>query len=192
MSYDTDADNRTLLAIDPGHPGCTFSTAIGGKLDHVGKDDGTPNRVLYDGAPPFFDQVVVEVPTVRGAATPNAEDLILIAVAGARLCERFALNPGGITEYRPAEWKGSTPKPPHHARMWDALDATERALLGGSRTHAAILAACARGAKDRWRKPGATYYRARELPTVHGVKISHDILDASALALYALGRIPRG
>ncbi len=97
-----------------------------------------------------------------------------------------------ITEYRPAEWKGNTPKPPHHKRMWEALTPAERTLLGGAKTFGAIVAACMRGAKDRWQKPGARYYRAREFPTVNGTKITHDILDASALALYALGRISKG
>lgn len=140
-----------------------------------------------------FDRVVVEIPTVRGDATPNPEDLLLIAVAGARLAERLAAPAcGEVREYRPSEWKGSTPKPPHHARMWRALDAAERELLGGDRTHAAILAACKRGAKDVWKKKGASYYRASEFPTVNGTKITHDILDAVALALYDLKRIPRG
>ena len=76
--------------------------------------------------------------------------------------------------------------------MWKALAPSERALLGGEATRKAIEAACLRGAKDRWSKPGATYYRARELPKVNGQKITHDMLDAAALALYALGRIGRG
>jgi len=182
----------SLLAIDSGSPGCAFAVAEGGVLSYVGEDDGRPNRVLYDGARPFFDRVVVEIPTIRGASTPNAEDLIVIATVGVRLAERFAKDPARITEYRPSEWKGNTPKPAHHRRMWDSLTDSERTLLGGAKTLAAIDAACLRGARDRWRKPGSTYYRAREFPTVNGVKISHDILDAAALALYALGRIRRG
>jgi hypothetical protein len=75
--------------------------------------------------------------------------------------------------------------------MWRALDPSERRLLGDEETHAAILAACKRGAQGAWKKPGATYYRARELPTVNCTKITHDILDAVALALYALKRISK-
>jgi hypothetical protein len=64
------------------------------------------------------------------------------------------------------------------------------ALLGGADTARAIVAACKRGAGDRWSKPGARYYRASELPTVRGVRITHDILDAAALNLWDSGRLP--
>lgn len=181
--------SASLLAIDSGHPECAVAVARNERLVHVGI--ATLNSRNIDLSFPF-DRVVVEVPTMRGGATPNPEDLILITSVGCRLAERFARDHSNIREYRPAQWKGSTPKPPHHARMWDALDANERALLGGAKTHAAILAACKRGAADRWRKKGATYYRARELPSVGGTKITHDILDAVALALYDLRRIPKG
>lgn len=177
----------TLLAIDSGHPECAFALASRKRLSFVGSASAHTWEPLWS-AP---NRVVFEVPTIRGDATPNPEDLLLIAVAGARLAERAARG-APVVEYRPREWKGNTPKPPHHARMWEALTAEERALLGGDRTHAAILAACKRGAQGGWRKPGATYYRAGEFPSVNGTKITHDLLDASALALYDLGRIPRG
>jgi hypothetical protein len=135
--------------------------------------------------------VVVEIPQADGRAAP-VEDLIKIAVAGMKLATWCAGRAGEIVEYRPREWKGSTPKPPHHARMWRVLTPAEQALLGGERTAAAILAACKRGAAAGWKKPGATYYRASEFPTVNGTKITHDILDAVALALYDLKRIKKG
>jgi hypothetical protein len=176
----------SLLAIDSGHPDAAIAAAEGKRLVHVA-------MVTLDWVPSArFDRVVVEIPTLRGDNTPNPEDLLLVAVMGARLAERAACRLGEVHEYRPREWKGSTPKPPHHARMWDALQPKERALLGGDRTLRAIEAACTRGAQNGWRKPGATYYRASEFPTVNGTKITHDILDAVALALYDMRRIPRG
>lgn len=179
----------SLLAIDSGSPLCAVATAWDGALSWVGTA-GLDSA--YIEVPEQFERVVVEVPTVRGAATPNPEDLILIATVGVRLAERFAAHFSGIEEYRPAQWKGNTPKPPHHRRMWDALCDSEKKLLGGAKTLDAIDSACLRGARDRWSEKGSTYYRARELPTVNGTKITHDILDASALALYALGRIRKG
>jgi hypothetical protein len=179
----------SLLAIDSGHPECAVAVAEHGVLVHV---DTVTREVMRIGGRFAFDCVVVEVPTLRGGNTPNPEDLLLIAIAGSRLAGRFAGRYGDIREYRPAEWKGSTPKPPHHARMWRALNLAEQTLLGGFKTFTAIEAACLRGAKDRWQKPGAAYYRARELPTVNGIKITHDILDAAALALYDLRRIKKG
>ncbi len=176
---------RSLLAIDSGHPECAWASAKRGRLSAVGTWTLDCPAILK------FDRVVVEVPQADGRAVP-VDDLIRVAVTGVRLAERLASDPGQIVEYRPREWKGSTPKPPHHRRMWNALDARERELLGGARTCAAIDLACKRGAQGAWKKPGATYYRARELPTVNGTKITHDILDAVALALYDLKRIPRG
>lgn len=175
----------SLLAIDSGYPSCAAAAAISDVLTRVGEvsiDSGS-----FFGYCPF-DAVIVEVPTLRGGATPNPEDLLLITSVGCRLAERFVKDGRHVREVRPSEWKGNTPKPPHHARMWEALSPAERTLLGGVRTHKAILAACKRGAADRWRKPGARYYRKSELPA----GISHDILDAAALALFALGRIRKG
>lgn len=180
-----------LIAIDSGYPECACATAAGKMGFSFMRLDSVFTMVLDCPAILQFDRVVVEIPQGDGRAVP-VDDLICIATTGARLAERLARDPGEIREYRPREWKGSTPKPPHHMRMWTALDASERALLGGEQTHAAILAACKRGALGAWKKPGATYYRAKEFPTVNGTKISHDILDAVALALYDLKRIPKG
>lgn len=179
----------SLLAIDSGYPECACAVANAkGRIVYA-------RSLVASEAPadssPYADRVVVEIPQADGRSAP-VEDLIKIAVAGTRLATWCAGRTGRIVEYRPREWKGSTPKPPHHARMWTALDPSERKLLGGAKTHAAILAACKRGARDGWKKPGATYYRAKEFPTVDGTKITHDILDAVALALYDLKRISRG
>lgn len=187
----------SLLAIDSGHPECAVAGAIDRTLRYVGHASLQSVPAWLFEVSDFsdcdvWDSAVVEIPTVRGEATPNPEDLLLIAVAGARLAQRFVASLADVREYRPAEWKGNTPKPPHHARMWGALSVSEKRLLGGEKTARAIGAACGRGAADRWRKPGARYYRASEFPTVNGVKITHDILDASALALYDLGRIKKG
>lgn len=122
----------------------------------------------------------------------QAGDLIRVAVAGARMAERCVRGaPGAVRELRPADWKGSLPKPIHHSRMLGVLSTEEARVIGLFATDEAVNAACARGAADRWKKPGATYYRARELPTVCGTKITHDLLDAVALGLYALGRLPK-
>lgn len=131
-------------------------------------------------------RVVVERPEANGRSTPP-DDLIAITAAGFFLAGLFAGGPVRVTT--PREWKGQTPKPIHHGRLWDALSRAERTLLGGAPTEAAIRSARQRGAKDRWSKPGATYYRASEFPTVNGVKITHDILDASALNLWDSGRL---
>jgi hypothetical protein len=179
----------SLLAIDSGYPECACAVTNSKGLIVYARMLPVDEAPSEDKA--YADRVVVEIPQGDGRSVPT-DDLIKIAVAGMRLATWCAGRSGTIVEYRPREWKGSTPKPPHHARMWAALDAKERALLGGERTHAAILLACKRGAQGAWKKPGATYYRAKEFPTVNGTKITHDILDAVALALYDLKRIPKG
>lgn len=177
-----------LTSIDPGAKVCAVA----------GFD--SRHRLVYVGphgvgdVPSYSSRAVVEIPERVNVAGVQADDLIRVAVAGARMAERCVRGaPGAVRELRPAEWKGSVPKPVHHRRMWAVLDYAEQDLLGlGNKTWTAIELACERGAADRWKKPGATYYRARELPSlVCGTKITHDLLDAVALGLYALGRLPK-
>lgn len=179
----------SLLAIDSGHPDCACAVARGLKLTWVGSAC-IQTVSLGTRSAGGFDRVIVEVPQADGRSVP-VDDLIRVATTGVRLAERFASRGHAIEEVRPRDWKGSVPKPPHHARMWKALSNEEQDLLGGAQTYFAIVAACRRGAQGAWKKPGATYYRARELPSVNGTKITHDILDAAALALYALKRLSK-
>ncbi len=175
------------VAIDPGAKACAVAISDAKALVWVGMvnafapDVGCLHRLEAA-------RVIVERPEANGRATPP-DDLIAITAAGFFLAGLIAGGP--VRAVTPREWKGQTPKPAHHRRLWEALSAAERELLGGAATLAAITAACQRGAKDRWRKPGARYYRASELPTVRRTtKITHDILDASALNLYDSGRLP--
>jgi hypothetical protein len=174
-----------LISIDPGVKACAVATWLRGTLVLA---TSWPAGTLPSGMGSVPDRVVWELPQADGRATP-ADDLIALTAAGADLARAFAGLGGEVKAYRPRDWKGSTPKPVHHARLWEALTDAERLLLGGSVTASAIWAACERGATDRWRKAGATYYRARELPSVDGRKITHDLLDAVALGLYDLGRL---
>lgn len=137
------------------------------------------------------DRAVYEIPQADGRGAP-ADDLIRTAVGGAKVAAW--LSPI-VSEYQPREWKGSRPKAAHHREMWDVLGDAERAMLGGAATLAAIEAACERGAKVRWQKRGAMagnhFYSDRDLPSVGGLKITHDLLDAAVLGLYDLGRLGR-
>lgn len=174
-----------LLAIDPGVKACATATFVEGVLRFVG---------MYgpDDKAPWCSRAVVEIPERVNVAGVQPDDLIRVAVAGARMAERCVRGaPGTVLEVRPAEWKGSVPKPICHSRMWAKLDDSEIDLLGGMKTGYAIKLACDRGAADRWKKDGKRYYRARELSTVDGTKITHDILDAVALGMWYVGRYAR-
>ena len=86
-------------------------------------------------------------------------------------------NGARVHSVTPVQWKGSTPKPIMHRRMWADLDDDERAVCGGDVVEGEIIGACLAGARDRWGKPGASYYR----PT--GV---HDLLDAVGIGMWWL------
>src|SRR5690606_33487710 len=120
------------------------------------------------------------------------DDLIRTAVGGAKVAAWLAPD---VVEYQPRQWKGSLPKAAHHRQAWDVFSAEEQTLLGGAATLVAIERACERGASARWQKRGALagshFYSARDLPTVGGLKITHDLLDAAVLGLHDLGRLAR-
>jgi len=88
-----------------------------------------------------------------------------------------------LIEVTPSAWKGTEPKPQHHARLWEVLTPEERAILGGMATARAIADAVRKGALSRWGKPGASYY-PRSFTT-------HNLLDAAALGCWHLGRLQK-
>lgn len=177
-----------LVAIDPGKNELAYAAFAGDRLQAFGELPAGCAPVDPDGSILTAPEVVWETPQADGRGVPP-DDLISLSSAGAELARWIAGYAGRTRAYRPRDWKGSVAKPVHHSRLWDALTTREKALLGGSDTRAAIRNACARGAADAWRKSGKMYYLAREFPLVAGVKISHDILDASALGCKHLGRI---
>ena len=176
-----------LAAIDAGAEYCAVALFVNCELRALYKASTlalSPRAIRCDRA-------VYEIPQADGRGAP-VDDLIRTAVGGAKVAAWLS---NDVAEYQPRQWKGAISKAPHHRQAWDVFTDAERALLGGSATLAAIEAACARGAAVRWQKRGALYkshfYSARELPTVDGLKISHDLLDAAALGLHDLGRLCR-
>lgn len=176
-------------AVDPGKATCAVALADGvfGRLCGFGVVESfASSGLLVEGA------MLWEIPEQRGGAGAPAEDLIWLAAAGADMARGIASPGADVRHITPTKWKGSTPKPIHHSRMWGVLEHQERVLLGRYDTRAAIEAACARGAKARWAKSGATYYRAGDMPTLPGgVRLTHDMLDAVALLMYSLGRLKK-
>ena len=177
------------VSIDPGSKACAVAISDGARAELQWVGMVCPSNPSGPGYADRLDaaHVVVERPEANGRDTPP-DDLIAITAAGFFLAGLVAGGPVRVTT--PREWKGQTPKPVHHGRLWAVLTPSEHALLGGDETKEAISAARRRGAYDRWSKPGARYYRASELPTVRGVRITHDILDAAALNLWDSGRLP--
>lgn len=123
------------------------------------------------------DLVVVERPEYQGARSDAArtQDLLALSWAGAKAAYSVGVE---VREVTPREWKGSTPKPVHHLRLWeDCLNDAERKLFAPD-TGRRIMQAAEKCAL-RPGKPGASYY---------GRWDGHNLLDAAALGLAFVGR----
>lgn len=171
-----------LAAIDAGATECAVALYSGQRLRMLWAVPTTRSLGVR------CSRAVYEIPQADGRTAP-ADDLIRTAVGGAKVAAWLAPE---VAEYQPRQWKGSLPKAAHHHQAWTLFTEAEQALLGGAATLAAITAACERGAKARWQKRGTLagnhFYSDRELPTVGGLKITHDLLDAAVLGLHDLGR----
>lgn len=134
--------------------------------------------------------VVVEKPEYQGARTLYArdQDLIDLSWEGALLAGALAgQHNATLRVLTPTQWKGQVPKPAHHLRLWEKLTLAERMLVGGALTGQTITAAARKGALDRWKRSGASYY-----PKSFAL---HNVLDAVALGkfyVYGGNLGPRG
>lgn len=159
----------SLIAIDPGVYKTACALYRGGRLYSVGYGPDM-QRVRADRA-------VCEKPQFDARVGVYNIDL---AVAGAFLAGR--LSTGGVVFTEPRHWKGSRPKPVHHQEAWAELLPRERSILPAD-TYTRICNAVERGALDRWRKSGGSYYGRSQGSDVH------NLLDAVALGLWYLGRL---
>lgn len=133
--------------------------------------------------------VIVERPEYQGARSNDARiaDLMKLSWEGALIAGLRAGRTGAeVIAVTPGEWKRNESKPSMHLRVWEALLEEERDIVArafdrwvdAERIGAAIRDACTKGALDRWRRPGGTYYPAR-------LKSLTDLLDAVSMgAIY--------
>ncbi len=180
--------DSSALAIDPGYSkygdGNACALGIHGKLSRVwyeGSDDWRPSNAARG----ELAHVIIEQPQQDGRswAVPPAV-LIRLAWEGASLAGLYAGASGAKLQCPSVSaWKGSEAKPAMHRRLWKALEPSERVVLGGERVGAAILKACEAGALCRWKKAGADLYPSSFK--------THNLLDAAALLLWALGRLEK-
>lgn len=177
----------SVIAIDPGYSargkGCACALAVDGLIGACWfARPGEAQPVAFPHVPRNTIAVIVEQPQQdeRSRGIPP-ETLIRLAWDGALLAGLYAGELGcPVVATTPAEWKGSTPKPVAHGRMWEILTPAERAVLGGDDTAAKIAAAKRKGGLDRWGRPGVSYYPRNW--------DGHNLLDAAALALTYVGR----
>lgn len=158
-----------LIAVDPGVKACACAEF----------DDGVLVDVWFQSPGDRYrgtvDDVVAEKPQFDSRVSKHVIDL---AWTGALVAASFG---APVTAYTPSEWKGSTPKPIHHHRMWQVLTPEERAVFPAD-TEARIAEACRKGGLENWRRSGAEYYGKGKGADVH------NYLDAVALGLHHLGR----
>jgi hypothetical protein len=172
-----------LVAIDPGYAvrdnGCAVAVIDGGLLvsarflrpEHASSED------LCVGA----SLVVWECPQVDARTRVSTPHVVRLAAVGGTLAGMYAGACGARCEpVAPSTWKGSAPKPVHHARLWESLYESERILLGGQPTWDRIHEARIAGAKERWAKSGAQYY-------ARGWTL-HNLLDAVGIGMWRIGR----
>lgn len=178
---------QSVIAIDPGYArkggGCACALLVVGEIAKVWFDRPVGGTGPWQIGP--IHAVIVEQPQQdkRSRGIPP-ETLIRLAWNGALLAGLYAGELGcPVVAVTPSDWKGSTPKPIAHGRMWEILTPVERAVLGGYDTEAKIAAAKRKGGLDRWGKPGVSYY----LRNWDG----HNLLDAAALALTYVGRLKK-
>lgn len=163
-----------IYAIDPGVALCAVARIFSSRLDAVWYEapEGFQNLDFSEAL-----LVVVERPEYQGARSDAArtQDLMALSWAGARAAYSLGVE---VREVTPREWKGSTPKPVHHMRLWeDCLTEDERKLFAPD-TGKRIMAAARKCALSPGR-PGASYY---------GKWDGHNLLDAAALGLAFVGR----
>jgi hypothetical protein len=179
--------DATAIAIDPGYSrasgGCACAYARQGVIDSAWFERALTFGGLRFADPPAY--VIVEQPQQDGRSwgVPPAV-LIKLAWEGAKLSGLYA-GAAGATLCDPTvnDWKAGEKKPAHHKRLWAVLSPAERARLGGSKTSEAIELACEKGALCRWKAPSDQLYP-------RGFK-THNLLDAAALLLWALGRLSK-
>lgn len=169
-----------LVAIDPGVERCAIAVfADDGELLDVGFVDvpfDCPD-VLWSAA--WSDGIVSVVAEKPQFDRRCAKSVIDLAWSGALVAATFARG-GPVVTYTPSAWKGALTKPIHHHRTLKALTPAEIGVLPPD-TAARVAGACHKGGLDNWRKDGARYY---------GSWGGHNVLDAVALGLTHLGRMP--
>jgi hypothetical protein len=172
-----------IIAIDPSYavsgPGCACALIDG---------DGVATYAWYNRShgPLYLPctscaYVVWECPEIRpreDCSPGKANTLIALAAEGAALAARYASETDArVVSATPHKWKGSVPKPIHHARLIEQLADSEIALVGGpSEVRKRIKAACEKGALARWKREGAYYY---------GSWTGHNLLDAIGIGKWA-------
>lgn len=130
-----------LLAIDPGKLECGWALFENGVLDKAGLARNpvhkpgaegpdvwleTTKQILEEVSAERPDVLVMEIPQVYKQGQQKGDQKDLVELAGVDGCIRglFCLADKCVV-YRPAQWKGQTPKPIHNKRVMAKLTQAE-------------------------------------------------------------------
>ena len=170
----------TFIAIDGGVHESAVATFVDGRLADVRFVPSATRPTPV----PDLRMVIVERPQIDGRA-PRPQDIVDLAWASASLAYSYGVP---VHAVEPRAWKGSVPKPVHHARMLlgplttllpAEAAALDRRVPGWARRVNDAADKLARGGS--W--PGARAY---------GSWTGHNLLDAVCLGLWARDRLARG
>lgn len=124
-------------------------------------------------------EATIEMPRVIHGVAGDILDLVRSAQD---IGTRIQLAAFSVNYVSPQKWKGMTPKPLHHRRVWRSLTDKEKEILAaaGKRT----VGCCEK------------YIEAACEATALGERVKyswklHNLLDAAALELWSLGRIDK-
>ena len=183
-----------LAAIDPGYAkrgkGSAVAVFAHGRLqsvDFVRVEALSPGdaAAIRDTLRALHVATVVweepQIDTRTRASTPAVVHLAAVGGTLAGMLAGMCREVAHVVPVAPSAWKGSTPKPVAHARLWGVLDEREQRLLGGEATRMTIEAAQRAGALARWAREGGSYYP--------GAWTMHNLLDAVGIGAWALGRV---
>jgi hypothetical protein len=123
------------------------------------------------------DSILWEKPQIYPKSKGNPNQMVDLAVAGAEAVTYLRIGWGvplvKVRSVLPRDWKGTIAKPVHHMRLWPILTRAERALFPA----------------DTW-----AYIQENAYAIAMGKSPSYsaqvvDLLDATALGCYDLGRL---
>lgn len=157
-----------MISVDPG----VKISAMAGWFDGV--------LVTVGWRPPVSARdLVIEVPVIRPRRKGDSQDILDLM----RVVERWASKAVNVVEVKPEIWKGQTPKPIHHRRLFEALTPTERAVLAD---------ASGRTVEDvRGYITKACQILARTGVVARYSRKDHNLFDAVGIGLWYLGRTDR-
>ena len=165
--------------IDPGEAkDCALACFEQGFLASLNWVNAESIKPVSGGIVTRPDYILWEKPQIYPKSEGNPNQMVDLAVAGAEAVTYLRIGWGvqlaRMRNVLPRDWKGTIAKPVHHMRLWPILTPAERALFEAG----------------TWEyiQENAHAIAMGKSPS-YSAKVT-DLLDATALGCYDLGRLP--